>query len=497
MKNSKLKDERGIVLVAALLMLLVITLLGISGMNTSTYDLRMTGNSRASEEALYAADAGIQDAISRLSVAAHSNHITDTAPTNPSWTTNILSSPAAFNNTYPANATYSFAVTHYGSYTDGTLASFTPAGSVWQAANGSPYYLIRSTGTSGSARMTLEALVVAGTPVYNDAIVGCSGVQLADTVEGTVDNVIDSYNSTLNGGNYDLQATHTDSFGNKYAGSNGNVSTVLTDYTLTPGCTAGNRWDGNLYMPSTSIPSAIHGNVTAAGTVRNDTAPSHIFGTKTENAPRPFSQCDTIPGGIRAFVDGKEPPGDWSPGYGRAGNYSVPRGGATFIGPGTYKYNDFSISGEELTIAGSGDVTLYVKGQFQLSSGGKLKINRGVNLTIYVKGDFSVGGEGTVANENMDPKALRVYQGTEGTAGSQLSISRGADFYGTITAPLSALTVGETSSPGQGASIFGAVVAGCIRLSKAGGIHFDESLRSSGGGSAGGYSVMYVRQVQN
>lgn len=51
--------DRGIVLVAALVMLLVLTLIGISAISTTTYETNIAGNERLYNRSFYAADAGI------------------------------------------------------------------------------------------------------------------------------------------------------------------------------------------------------------------------------------------------------------------------------------------------------------------------------------------------------------------------------------------------------------------------------------------------------
>jgi hypothetical protein len=54
-----LSDERGVSLVVALLILLVLTIIGISAITTSTFETNIAGNERLYNEAFYTADAGI------------------------------------------------------------------------------------------------------------------------------------------------------------------------------------------------------------------------------------------------------------------------------------------------------------------------------------------------------------------------------------------------------------------------------------------------------
>jgi PilX N-terminal len=62
-----LRNDTGSALIMALLILLVLTLLGINAINTTTFETGISGNERARVEAFYAAEAGIQEALSRLS----------------------------------------------------------------------------------------------------------------------------------------------------------------------------------------------------------------------------------------------------------------------------------------------------------------------------------------------------------------------------------------------------------------------------------------------
>lgn len=57
---SVLSNERGAVLVIALLMLVVLTMIGISASTTSTFELEFSGNDKLSKMAFYQADGGTE-----------------------------------------------------------------------------------------------------------------------------------------------------------------------------------------------------------------------------------------------------------------------------------------------------------------------------------------------------------------------------------------------------------------------------------------------------
>ena len=62
LKNS-LSRQRGAALIVSLILMLVLTVLGISAMNMSTLELQMAGNTQASELAFQAAETGIDVAM--------------------------------------------------------------------------------------------------------------------------------------------------------------------------------------------------------------------------------------------------------------------------------------------------------------------------------------------------------------------------------------------------------------------------------------------------
>jgi hypothetical protein len=66
MERNILKEERGVALIIALLMLLVLTLIGISSISTTTFETSISGNERVRTHAFYAAEAGIQVAIDQV-----------------------------------------------------------------------------------------------------------------------------------------------------------------------------------------------------------------------------------------------------------------------------------------------------------------------------------------------------------------------------------------------------------------------------------------------
>ena len=76
MESSVLNNEKGVALVIALIMLIILTLIGISSINSSVFETRISGNERVGSSAFYAAEGGVYVGISRIpDVTAYSGTI--------------------------------------------------------------------------------------------------------------------------------------------------------------------------------------------------------------------------------------------------------------------------------------------------------------------------------------------------------------------------------------------------------------------------------------
>ncbi len=76
--------QRGAALVVGLILLMVLTLLAISGMNTATLELQMAGNAQYSENAFQAAETGVEAALRTAQVNG-----TNTANVDPEVTATV------------------------------------------------------------------------------------------------------------------------------------------------------------------------------------------------------------------------------------------------------------------------------------------------------------------------------------------------------------------------------------------------------------------------
>ena len=98
--------ESGNVLIITLLILFAMAIIGSTVAMVSTMDLKISGNQRKTSEALFVAEAGLTEAIHRLSLPDPSDAtiggwtgniaISDSEPYDPNWTTFVyLDNPAA------------------------------------------------------------------------------------------------------------------------------------------------------------------------------------------------------------------------------------------------------------------------------------------------------------------------------------------------------------------------------------------------------------------
>jgi type IV pilus assembly protein PilX len=75
--------QRGAVLLVGLIFLVVVTVLGISGMNTATLELAQASNSRAHQEAFQAAETGIDMSLSERRYSTRGPALIPVTPVDP------------------------------------------------------------------------------------------------------------------------------------------------------------------------------------------------------------------------------------------------------------------------------------------------------------------------------------------------------------------------------------------------------------------------------
>ena len=66
MEQNSIRNEKGVALIVALIILLVLTLIGFSSINTTTFEANISGNERVGIDAFYASEAGNQEGLDQL-----------------------------------------------------------------------------------------------------------------------------------------------------------------------------------------------------------------------------------------------------------------------------------------------------------------------------------------------------------------------------------------------------------------------------------------------
>lgn len=64
--DTVLKNQSGVALIIALLMIIVLTLIGLASTYTSIFEIKLSGNKRGSTDAFYAADSGVQVVVANI-----------------------------------------------------------------------------------------------------------------------------------------------------------------------------------------------------------------------------------------------------------------------------------------------------------------------------------------------------------------------------------------------------------------------------------------------
>jgi hypothetical protein len=80
------ENEKGIVLATVMLVVLILSILATAAMMITTTELKIAANDRSAKQVFYLAEAGAEDARSRMQLGASSSPIYDSQPTKPDWT---------------------------------------------------------------------------------------------------------------------------------------------------------------------------------------------------------------------------------------------------------------------------------------------------------------------------------------------------------------------------------------------------------------------------
>ncbi len=94
--NLILRNESGVALVVALLMIVILSLIGLASSSTSTFEIRLSGNKRGATDAFYATDAGVKAVMGNTA-----NFSTTQNPTPPALPAELVTEGITSKNTGP------------------------------------------------------------------------------------------------------------------------------------------------------------------------------------------------------------------------------------------------------------------------------------------------------------------------------------------------------------------------------------------------------------
>jgi len=170
------------------------------------------------------------------------------------------------------------------------------------------------------------------------------------------------------------------------------------------------------------------------------------------------------------------------------GTISLTGVGTMTISSGDYRINSLSAANSSV-ITVSGNVRLYVLGNVSVQNSAMINLPAGSSLTVYVGGStVNISGAGVVntaaGSRSINNQWFGLPTMNTGT------IANSGVFNGTFYAPSAKVTVANS------AVISGSLVASNTVFSNAGGIHFDESLKGSGGGAGTTYNVVAWQELR-
>jgi len=120
--DTALRQQKGAALVVGLIMLLVLTLLAVSGMNSASLEFIMAGNEQYRSNAFQAAEAGIEQTLAQgaFNPGAGAQTLNGTTTATDSWAASITPQlggtplPAIWGNSWNSFSTYHFEISSTG-----------------------------------------------------------------------------------------------------------------------------------------------------------------------------------------------------------------------------------------------------------------------------------------------------------------------------------------------------------------------------------------------
>lgn len=396
------KNEKGMVLPLGLMFLAIIAILGTTAVIVTTTDLKIGSNYRASEQAFYNAEAGIERA--KLVLFQDSGNGLDDE---------LLGADATANTADDGILSFGSSVSFgNGSYSVVVTDNDDGDGDLFADSDGK--VIVTSTGTAPNNAKSVIKATVELESLFSKAAFGCDEVQMSGG------GVTDSFDSSI--GSYASQAVNTDSWGNTIALSNGDVgsngdikltggSAVNGDATPGPGCSVSSSGGGGVTgstAPNSQTEDCTPLDLTSMMSTASSTNDNGTIPALTDKGKDPFK----TPGSLDLHLSG---------------------GDNIDLSAGTYYFTDVSLGGGS-TITTSGKVTIYVDGDYDISGGGLVNSGNATDLTVYVSGTQAklTGGSGTAGAIYAPNADVLISGGGEingSVFGKTVKNSGGSDFH--------------------------------------------------------------------
>lgn len=478
------QQEKGIVLIATLALIAIITLISTTAFYTTNTDIKISGNYKTSTQAFYLAEAGIHDGIGRLMYG----DISDSgAKLDPNWNTGSTYSSSGLNN--------SFTVTHH-----------VIGGSVVTDDGGTPLFLIHSTGTSSASIKQVEAVVrlIYALP-FTKALEGCDGVNIAGVA------FTDSYDSSL--GTYVSQvisdSIRKDENNYAWARDKGCVGTanagsdvIIEGNAQIHGNARAIRYvtTSGTGIPTTGMgtPANLTGYTGSPDTNNN----SIVYGIPTENnPPTPCDPLDTLTifdaadniittNNNAEIVNFSSPPN--KPYNTTTKDFDLPTNKSFTLGISgqtkNYHFSSFNLSSNSYLYI-DGMVTMYISNDFTTASNSDLELTNNSCLTVYVTGSININSNSFI--NPGPPTNLMIYSSASSTGSTdyKVTLSSNSDFAGNVYAPNSAVHITSNHD------IMGAIKGRYVDCSSNAKFHYDEALGRLEGYPVIGFEIISWREI--
>jgi Tfp pilus assembly protein PilX len=152
-QRATVKNEKGFVLVLALMSLLFLTLLGLSAMSTSVFDIKIGANDYSSKKAFFVAEAGWNEFKARFKTG----EITDNAPTETNWMLFIAPAEARAKEIgYIKNPGQTYIQSVQSQFDYATMVTHKVENNKVVTRAGHPVYVATSHGWSGEANKVVQ-----------------------------------------------------------------------------------------------------------------------------------------------------------------------------------------------------------------------------------------------------------------------------------------------------------------------------------------------------